>query len=101
MTTQLQERGANRVSASKLYQIARALHASIPYFFDGLPDPARAGGVGEDGPAAFTHELPLTPEEREFAASLSRISSRRVRKRLIDLARSNAGEEDAAVAPEA
>ena len=87
------ERGANRVSASKLYQIARALHASIPYFFDGLPDPARAGGVGEDEPAAFAHELPLTPEEREFATWLSRIESRRVRKRLIDLARSLAEDE--------
>jgi transcriptional regulator with XRE-family HTH domain len=82
------ERGANRVSASKLYQIARALQASIPYFFDGLPDPARVGGVGEDAPAAFAHELPLTPEEREFATWLSRIESRRVRKRLLELARS-------------
>src|SRR3954468_5429255 len=30
------ERGANRVSASKLYEIARALQTSVAYFFEGL-----------------------------------------------------------------
>ena len=93
------ERGANRVSASKLYQIARALQASIPYFFDGLPDPARAGGVGEDESATFVHELPLTREERDFAACLSRIEDRRVRKRLVELARVLAESDEAAPSP--
>lgn len=32
------ERAANRVSASKLWDMARALQTSISYFFDGLPD---------------------------------------------------------------
>ena len=52
------ERGANRVSASKLYEIAAALRAPVAYFFDGLADPtgdeldgAAGGGVrGEHGP---------------------------------------------------
>ena len=81
------ERGANRVSASKLYQIASALQASIAFFFEGLPDPARVGGVAEDGAATFIHELPLTPEERELTGLLSRIDSKRVRKRLLELVR--------------
>jgi transcriptional regulator with XRE-family HTH domain len=81
------ERGANRVSASKLYQIARALQASIPYFFEGLPDPMERGGVAEPGQAGFVHELPLTPEERELTALLSRIGDRRVRRRLLELVR--------------
>ena len=34
------ERGANRISASKLYEIARALRVSIAWFFEGLSDPA-------------------------------------------------------------
>ncbi len=91
------ERGANRVSASKLYQVARALHAPIPYFFDGLPNPAFNGGVGESETSTFAHEMPLTPEEREFASNLSRIENRRVRKRLLELVRSLAedGEDGA------
>jgi transcriptional regulator with XRE-family HTH domain len=82
------ERGANRVSASKLYQIARALQASIPYFFEGLPDPVQPQGVAESPPAPFVHDMPLTPEERELSALLSRIESKRVRRKLLELVRS-------------
>ncbi|WP_158916429.1 helix-turn-helix domain-containing protein [Caulobacter sp. S45] len=90
------ERGANRVSASKLYQVAHALHAPIPYFFDGLPDPAQNKDVEPVEPATFVRELPLTPEEREFATWLSQIESRRVRKRLLDLVRTLADTEGSA-----
>ena len=82
------ERGANRVSASKLYQVARALSASIPYFFEGLPDPVQLPGVAEVAPTPFVHERPPTPEEKEFASLLSRIENRRVRRRLLELVRS-------------
>ena len=92
------ERGANRVSASKLYQIAAALQASISYFFEGLPDPVRASGVAEEG-ATFVHDLPLTPEERLFTGLLSRIASRQVRRRLLELVKSLA-ETHADEAPE-
>ncbi len=49
------ERGANRVSASKLYEIAAALRAPVAYFFDGLADPT---GDELDGvrPAAASDE---------------------------------------------
>src|SRR5579875_3003935 len=32
------ERGANRVSASKLWEIARALRTNVAYFYEGLED---------------------------------------------------------------
>src|SRR6188768_2616137 len=41
------ERGANRVSASKLYESARALQAPVSFFFEGLADPLD-GGDGDD-----------------------------------------------------
>ncbi len=81
------ERGANRVSASKLYQIAVALQASIPFFFEGLPDTVPPGGVAERERTPFVHDLPLTPEEQELAALLSRIESKRVRRRVLELVR--------------
>ena len=39
------ETGTNRVSASRLWQIARAMDVPVSYFFDGL-----AGGVDEASP---------------------------------------------------
>src|SRR4051812_37905868 len=42
------ERGANRVSASKLYEIARSLQTPVAFFFEGLNDPA--GSAAYDPP---------------------------------------------------
>src|SRR3954463_15434227 len=38
------ESGANRISASRLYQAATVLRVPVSYFFEGLPDPSRAAG---------------------------------------------------------
>ena len=46
------ERGANRISASKLYQIASVLEVPITYFFEGLDDPAAPKGA-KTGPPDY------------------------------------------------
>lgn len=37
------ERGINRISAGRLYEIAQALQVPVGYFFDGLEDPPGEG----------------------------------------------------------
>src|SRR3982751_2918628 len=57
------ERGANRVSASKLYEIARFLSTPVAYFFEGL---AETPG-GEDSEAEQTvHDFLMTSEGLEL-----------------------------------
>jgi transcriptional regulator with XRE-family HTH domain len=91
------ERGANRVSASKLYEIARSLQAPISYFFDGLADPlaaeAEVAGAGED---RFVHDFLMTTEGLELAAIFPKIKRGRVRRKVLDLVRAMADEEAAA-----
>ncbi len=41
------EKGVNRISASRLFELARALDVPVQYFFDGLDDPDDAPGFGE------------------------------------------------------
>ena len=86
------ERGSNRISASKLFMIAHALQATVPYFFEGLTGPAP--GVGEGEAPAFEHELPLTQEERELVSWFSRLESRRLRRQVLGLVRAIAEEGD-------
>src|SRR5579864_4663055 len=89
------ERGANRVSASKLYEIAAALRAPISYFFDGLADPA-----GDDGPEArpgdeqSVHAFLMTAEGLELARLFPAVPRGQVRRRLLDLLRALTDEED-------
>lgn len=93
------ERGHNRVSASKLYEIAKSLGTTIVYFFEGLVDPstARAEGVTDSGAEAFVHAFLMTPEGLEFAALFPKIKRGRVRRRILDLVRAMAEEEDDAI----
>ncbi len=92
------ERGANRVSASKLYEIARSLRTSIGYFFEGLADPSTAydmPGMAESNTEQFVTEFLMTPEGLELAELFPKIRRARVRRRVLDLVRSMA-DEDAA-----
>src|SRR5271170_346974 len=82
------EKGANRVSASKLYEIARALQASIDYFFRGLADPAEMPGVAEDGSQPFVNDFITTAEGLELATEFPKILDPLVRKRVLELVKS-------------
>ncbi len=87
------ERGANRVSASKLYEIAKSLQSSVAYFFEGLAD-TTGDGMAEAG-EPFVHDFLMTSEGLELAALFPRITRPKVRRRILELVRSMA-EEDAA-----
>lgn len=88
------ERGSNRVSASKLYEIAATLQTQITYFFEGLADPS-AIQDGEVAPEAerFIQDFLLMPEGLELAGLFPKITRARVRRRVLDLVRSMAEEE--------
>jgi transcriptional regulator with XRE-family HTH domain len=87
------ERGANRVSASKLYEIARSLSAPISFFFDGLTDPTAGPGGAEPAVDNVVHDFLMTNEGVELASIFPKIKRARVRRRLLDLVRTMADEE--------
>ncbi|HEY8617187.1 helix-turn-helix transcriptional regulator [Phenylobacterium sp.] len=76
------ERGANRVSASKLWETARALQAPINYFYEGLPENGEASS-----PASGAHAFLLTSEGLELASSFPKIRDSRVRRKVLELVR--------------
>ena len=89
------ERAANRVSASKLWEMARALKTSISYFFEGLGDPAeQTADDAPDGPPP-AHAFLLTPEGLELAAAFPKIRKARVRRKILDLVRAMVEDDEA------
>jgi len=95
------ERGANRVSASKLYEIARALEAPVAYFFEGLAETAADSLNGaEPGGSEYVHDLVMTPEGMELAAMFPKIKRGRVRRRVLDLIKVLAEQDDEAREPQ-
>jgi len=96
------ERGANRISASKLYEIARSLRVSIAWFFEGLSDPqaGRAQDAGETQAPPHAHNFLQTPEGIDLANAFPRIEDRQVRRKLVDLIRALVEEDHDALAQE-
>ena len=84
------ERGANRVSASKLYEIARFLQVTISYFFEELPEPSLEGpaGGGLVESDKRVHDFVRSQEGLELIAAYSTIDDAALRRSLIQLIRS-------------
>jgi len=83
------ERGENRISASKLHQIATILRVDVAYFFDGLPDPLESRSPDDAGPQAdrVVQTFLETAEGLQLAELFPRIGPSRVRRQLVDLVR--------------
>lgn len=76
------ERGANRVSASKLWEIATALTTPVAYFYDGLGD--RQAATAERDAA---QEFMLSTEGIALMAAFPRIVEPAIRQKLVELIR--------------
>lgn len=82
------ERGANRVSASKLHRIAEVLDVPISYFFDGYEgDTSLHDSLGEPPAAAFEHEQLSRKESIDLLKAYYEIEDPKLRRKVIDLIR--------------
>ena len=79
------ERAANRVSASKLWEMSRALNTSISYFYEGLSDTPEP--LGANLPRETVQDFLMTPEGLELASTFPRIPHGRLRRKILDLVR--------------
>lgn len=85
------ERATNRVSASKLLAIGRALGVPVGYFFEGLETLDAAAPVEE---LSITQRLLSEKGGLELARAFLRIPSDRVRRHLVSLAESLTDAQD-------
>ncbi len=86
------ENGANRISASRLFDLSRLLDVPIQHFFDDMPtavsasSPTLGGGKAKELPS---HELdPMAKRETlQLVRAYYKISDPEIRKRLFELAK--------------
>jgi transcriptional regulator with XRE-family HTH domain len=89
------ERGANRISASKLYEIAHVVSVPMGYFFLGLDDPVSLGDDVDINPwASMIEDLLAEPNGKVLAEAFLSIRSSKVRRELADFARIVAARDD-------
>ena len=95
------EKGANRIGASRLFDISTILGVPVSYFFDDLPNtdtsvrktPGVAAATDVDaGP--YMMEFVSSAEGFQLVRAFTKITDPRVRKRMLELVKSLTGEEE-------
>lgn len=89
------ERGANRIGASRLFDLSRVLDVPIPYFYDGMDDETRdqsPGNLHARNEDPTPYNAGIDPMARQETLHLVRyyyqITDETARRGLFDLARS-------------
>ena len=101
------ERGANRIGASRLYDLARVLDVPVGFFFEEMSpntqqgSPAQLGGLQEES-EAYDFDPLAKRETLELVRAYYRIQDPHVRRRLFELTKALAmpADEDEPVDPE-
>ena len=91
------ECGANRISAARLWQLSTALETPITYFYDGVAEAGQAvnGQAPANDQADASGEVFARKETLDLIRAYYQLGER-PRRRLLDLAKSLHGENDAA-----
>jgi transcriptional regulator with XRE-family HTH domain len=99
------EKGVNRIGASRLFDLAQVLGVPVQFFYDDAPPGlhesmgytshlTHAGpGIGERTSESYIVEFLSTREGLELNRAFNRISDARVRRSIVELVRSVAGDE--------
>lgn len=91
------EKGANRIGASRLQQIAKILGVPVEFFFEGAPATPDAtapeAGFAEAPGTGYVVDFLASSEGVQLNRAFVRIRDAKVRRRIVDLVNAIAGEE--------
>jgi transcriptional regulator with XRE-family HTH domain len=90
------EKGANRVSASRLQHISHILQVPVPFFFEGAPHvPGQTTGNGAAPSPAYVADFLASSDGLALTKAFTRIKKRELRRRIVDLVEEIVGEDGA------
>ena len=86
------ENGANRISASRLFDLSRLFDVPIQFFFDDMPTAVAASSLAQGGgrakkPPSYEPDPMAKRETLEFVRAYYKITDPEIRKRLRELAK--------------
>lgn len=88
------EKGTNRIGASRLQHIATVLKVPVSFFFEDAPGtPDDVMDASGSRPASYVVDFLSSSEGLSLNKAFIRIEDAKVRRRIVDLVRSLAGEE--------
>ncbi len=88
------EKGVNRIGASRLFDLSQVLGVPVQFFYEEAPGQVSDGLVGfaERSGDSYVFDFLSTREGLELNKAFVRVADARVRRAIVDLVRSLAGE---------
>jgi transcriptional regulator with XRE-family HTH domain len=81
------ERGANRIGASRLYDLSRVLDVPVSYFFEEFGETIPQSGNSEQSTDGYGANPMMKRETLELVRAYLRISDPQIKRRLFELAK--------------
>jgi transcriptional regulator with XRE-family HTH domain len=81
------EKGANRIGASRLQQIAHILQVPVSFFFEGAPDVPglQSAGMADTPSPAYVSDFLATSDGLALTKAFMKIKDAKLRRRIVDL----------------
>ena len=87
------EKGINRIGAGRLYEVAGILGVPVAFFYEGADSETAAHSAGNaDAPPVM--DFLSSPEGLQLSLAFMRVKDVKVKRRILDLVRSLADEEN-------
>ena len=87
------EKGVNRIGAGRLFEVSRILSVPVDFFYEGLATNIPAGN-DTDAATPPVMEFVSSGEGLQLSLAFMKIKDAKVRKRVLDLVKSLADEEE-------
>ncbi len=91
------EKGVNRIGASRLFDLAHVLGVPIQFFYENMPASVSglvaAPGMAEQGGDTYVADFLSSRDSIELNKAFARITDPRVRRSIVDMVKSVAGED--------
>lgn len=82
------ENGANRIGASNLYRLAKALNVDVSYFFEDMASASKLRALSDQPAESFEHDPMTQSESIKLVHNYFRIANPAVRARVFQLVKS-------------
>lgn len=82
------EKGANRIGASRLQQIAEVLQVPVSFFFEGAPSApghSASNGISEAPSPTYVSDFLATSDGLALTKAFMRIKNPKLRRRIVEL----------------
>ena len=91
------EKGANRIGASRLQQIANVLTVPVAFFFEDAPSGTQSvTGMAEENSTTYVVDFLSSSEGLQLNRAFVKISDPKVRRKIVDLVKSLSDDDGSA-----